>query len=495
MVLALIGVVAIQYYFFRNTLTLKEAQFRYSVNMALNEVSAEVQRHEARERIHKNRKSKRALDRIDSIQRVITSGWTSQDGYYMKDTVILTDDGAVQMSYSSFRNMGEDPRRITSLELEPQLEAVFDDVWLEDMISGMMDMESLRPIQQRLEFNVIDSIVNRMFHGFGIDADHDLAIFNAFGQPVLYDDENDLEPLVALSISDYRVKLNPNEIISDPLFLHIRFPGERKYIMNSLWPLLFTSGSLMLIIMAAFAFTVYIIFRQKRISEIKNDFINNMTHELKTPVSTIALACEALADSDMKEVPGSSDRFLGMIREENKRLGGLVENVLQSAIVDRGELKLKKDEHSVHDIIRESVRHIQLALDKRGGSLNLDLSAAKDQIIGDRVHMENVIGNLLDNAMKYSPEDPYIDLKTEDTEEGVKIQLRDRGIGIAREHVKRIFDTLYRVPTGNTHDVKGFGLGLSYVKSVIDEHGGRISVDSELGKGSCFTIYLPNYEQ
>lgn len=493
MVLALIGVVAIQYYFFQNTLTLKEAQFRYSVNMALSEVSAEVQRHEARQRIHKNRSSRRALDRIDSIQRVISSGWTDHDGYYMRDTVILTDEGSVQMSYSSFRNLGEDPSSIRSIEIEPQMEAVFDDVWLEDMLSGMMDMDRLRPLRQRLDFHVVDSIVGRMFEGFGIDADVDLAVFNAFGQPVLYNDEEDLEPLVALSTSDYRVKLNPNEIISDPLFLHIRFPSERKYIMNSLWPLLLTSGSLMLIIMAAFAFTVYIIFRQKRISEIKNDFINNMTHELKTPVSTIALACEALNDPDMKGIPGSSDRFVGMIQEENKRLGGLVENVLQSAIVDRGQLKLNKEPGSMNELIQDSVKHIQLALEKRGGTVQMNLSAKQDQVLGDKVHLQNVLGNLLDNAMKYSPENPRIEVRTEDAEEHVKVQISDQGIGIAKEHLKRIFDTLFRVPTGNTHDVKGFGLGLSYVKSVVDKHGGHIEVDSEPGKGSRFTLYIPSH--
>ncbi|NND94245.1 MAG: HAMP domain-containing histidine kinase, partial [Flavobacteriales bacterium] len=408
MAIALIGVVAIQYYFFQNTVKLKEAQFRYSVNMALNEVSEEIQRYETKERLLKNRNSRRALDRLDSIQRVMASGWTQQDGFYLKDTIILTDEGSLQMSYTSYHNLGNDGKLITEVDFDPGLGSVVDQVWIEDMIAGMFDFERMRPFEQRVQFTEVDSIVHKVFDGFGIDADLDMAVFNGFGQPVLFDREEDLKPLVALSKTDYRVRVNQNEMISDPLFLHIRFPSERSYVMTTLWPLLFTSGSLMLIIMAAFAFTVYIILRQKRVSEIKNDFINNMTHELKTPVSTIALACEALSDPDMRSISGSTDRYVGMINEENKRLGTLVESVLQTAIVDRGELKLKKEQFDVHPFIREAVDHIRLALDKRKGEIHLDLSSAGPIVQADKVHVQNIIGNLLDNAMKYSEDPPRI---------------------------------------------------------------------------------------
>ncbi|MCL4164773.1 UNVERIFIED_CONTAM: hypothetical protein GTU68_041012 [Idotea baltica] len=261
--------------------------------------------------------------------------------------------------------------------------------------------------------------------------------------------------------------------------------------MSSVWPMLLTSGSLMLIIMAAFALTIYAILRQKRNSEIKNDFISNMTHELKTPVSTIALACEALVDPDMRAIKGSSDRYISMIKEENKRLGVLVENVLQTAIVDKGELRLKKESLKLNELIRRSVDTVQLALNKRGGSISLDFRASDDTIMADPAHLLNVIDNLVDNAMKYSPRAPEVSISTSLESGRLIMVVSDNGIGISPEHQKRIFDTLYRVPTGNTHDVKGFGLGLSYVKAVVENHNGKVSVKSVLGKGTEIRIELP----
>ncbi|NNC83979.1 MAG: HAMP domain-containing histidine kinase [Flavobacteriales bacterium] len=495
MALALVGVGAIQYYLFQNTVKLKEAQFSYSVNMALNEVSEEVQRFETKERILSNRQSRKALHRLDSIQRVMASGWTRDNGYYVKDTVILTDEGTLQMSYTAYTDLGEERELISEVDFESGLGSVMDPFWIEDMISGVFDMQRMRPFDERMDFTEMDSIIHRIFHGFGIDTDVDFAVFNAFGQPVLFDRASDMKPLVSLSKSDYRVRINPNQLMSDPLYLHIGFPSERSYVMTTLRPLLFSSAGLMIIIMAAFAFTVYIILRQKRVSEIKNDFINNMTHELKTPVSTIALACEALSDPDMRSIQGSTDRYVGMIRDENRRLGTLVESVLQTAIVDRGELRLKKEHIHLHGLIQEAVDHIRLALNKRQGSITLELKAIEDGLWADEVHVQNIIGNLLDNAMKYSPEDPDIHIQTAKEGEFIRLSVSDKGVGISKEHLKRIFDKLYRVPTGNTHDVKGFGLGLSYVKAVVDKHCGHIEVHSEPGSGSRFDIYLPVDEE
>jgi len=193
-------------------------------------------------------------------------------------------------------------------------------------------------------------------------------------------------------------------------------------------------------------------------------------------------------------VQGSADRYVGMIRDENKRLGTLVESVLQTAIVDRGELKLKKENLSIHALIDEAVDHVKLALDKRLGKIATVYSLENDTLLVDRVHFQNIIGNLLDNAMKYSDEAPDIKISTERYREMFKLSVSDRGIGISREHQKRIFDKLYRVPTGNTHDVKGFGLGLSYVKAVVEKHGGHIEVKSEQGKGTTFDVYFPIHD-
>lgn len=492
MTFALLGLAAIQFRYFKNTLALKEAQFHYTVDMAMNQVGQELQRHESKQLMQRNQQGRKALERLDSIQHVLSTGWSQDRGYYVKDTVVITEDGALKMSYTTYQDHG--PSRLTGggfAEIESEVMVMYNDEWLEEFITGMFDPGLLDPTRTSIDFEDLDSIASLTFSRLGIDSELQLALFNSYNEPLLFDKEQGLEPLVALSKADHRMRLHGNVMRAEPEFLHVRFPDKDTFIMSSVWPMLLTSGSLMLIIMGAFGLTIYAILRQKRSSEIKNDFISNMTHELKTPVSTIALACEALADPDMRSIKGSSDRYIGMIKEENKRLGTLVENVLQTAIVDKGELRLKKEPIELHGLIRHSVDTIQLALEKRGGSIALDFKANSDRILADPSHLQNVIENLIDNAMKYSPNEPKILISTSLRDDSLSLIVSDEGIGISRDHQKRIFDTLYRVPTGNTHDVKGFGLGLSYVKAVVEGHGGGVSVKSELGKGTDIRIELP----
>ena len=492
MTFALLGLAAIQFRYVKNTLVLKEAQFHYTVDMALSQVGQELQRHEAKQLMQRNQQGRNALERLDSIQHVLSTGWSQDKGYYVKDTVVITEDGALKMSYTTYQDQG--PSRLTGggfADLESDVMVMYNDEWLEEFITGMFDPGLLDPRQQGMEFTELDSIVSSTFAQLGIDSEVQLAVFNSYNEPLLFDNAQGLDPLVALSKADHRMRLPGNVFGIDTEFLHVRFPDKDTFIMSSVWPMLLTSGSLMLIIMGAFGLTIYAILRQKRSSEIKNDFISNMTHELKTPVSTIALACEALEDPDMRSVKGSSDRYIGMIKEENKRLGALVENVLQTAIVDKGELRLKMEGIRLHELIKHSVDTVQLALEKRAGTISLDFQALDDQIDADQTHLQNVIENLIDNALKYSPITPEIRISTWRDSQQLCMVVSDKGIGISKEHQKRIFDTLYRVPTGNTHDVKGFGLGLSYVKAVVESHGGKVSVKSDLGKGTDIRIELP----
>jgi two-component system phosphate regulon sensor histidine kinase PhoR len=256
------------------------------------------------------------------------------------------------------------------------------------------------------------------------------------------------------------------------------------------------SAVLILTIMFAFSYTITTIFRQKKISEIKNDFINNMTHELKTPISTISLACEALSDPVMRSSEKRMKNFVRMISDENQRLGVLVENVLRSAILDRGEMDLNVDRINLHELAQNVIKNIAIQVNKKGGSIKTDLQAVNPVIMGDRIHLTNVIYNMLDNAIKYSPDSPLVKVSTKDHRNGMLISFSDKGIGVSKENQKKIFDKLYRVPTGDIHDVKGFGLGLSYVKVIVEKHHGEIWVESELNKGSTFNIYLPaNHEE
>jgi two-component system phosphate regulon sensor histidine kinase PhoR len=231
--------------------------------------------------------------------------------------------------------------------------------------------------------------------------------------------------------------------------------------------------------------------RQKRLSEIKNDFINNMTHELKTPISTIALSSEMILKGDFREDQEKLNRYVGIIHKENKRLEDQVERVLNVAKLDQEKIILKKTPINIHELLEEARENFTLNQVGNGVEINLNLEAENPTISADSVHITNVIYNLLDNAIKYCELDPKINIKTSNRDNGFSIEISDNGIGIRREDVKMIFDKFYRVPTGNLHNVKGFGLGLFYVKLIIDEHLGKIDVKSKPGEGTSFTIWLP----
>jgi two-component system phosphate regulon sensor histidine kinase PhoR len=216
-----------------------------------------------------------------------------------------------------------------------------------------------------------------------------------------------------------------------------------------------------------------------------------MTHELKTPISTISLACEALADPVMSKSEERHNQYVGMIKEENKRLGVLVENVLRSAVLDRQEMELARDKVDLNEVLEAAVKNIEIQIRQKGGRIELEKSSEPAIITGDGIHLTNVVYNLLDNAIKYSRENPMIKVKTFTGKDFVKLRVADNGIGIKKDQQDKIFDKLYRVPTGDVHNIKGFGLGLSYVKAIVEKHRGTVSVKSEYKKGSTFTIQLP----
>lgn len=275
--------------------------------------------------------------------------------------------------------------------------------------------------------------------------------------------------------------------------LVIIVPSIKKIVQKDLRPWIVISVLFTLIIFTAFFLTVRTMLRQKKVSEIKNDFINNMTHEFKTPIATISLAVDALKNEKVQSDPQKLIYFSSIIKEENQRMNRQVETILKSALLDRQEVQLNNKPLHVHQIISDVVDNFILRLQEKQGSLETELNAQNDLIEGDEVHINNLINNLLDNAVKYSKENvpPRIHLSTTSNNKKLIIRLEDNGIGMTRETVKRIFEKFYRAHTGNIHNVKGFGLGLSYVKTVVEAHDGNIKADSTLGKGSCFIIELP----
>ena len=295
----------------------------------------------------------------------------------------------------------------------------------------------------------------------------------------------------SLFTSKYQVALYRSDVHSSPGWLKLHFPNKTSWLWYSLLPTLVAAILFTVLILICFSYTIHVILLQKKVSEMKTDFINNMTHEFKTPIATISLAADSIASPKVISDESKINRFIGIIRQENKRMLQQVEKVLQMALIDKRDFQLKLTEVDVHELIRQAVDHLSLIVHQRDGNIVTQLDAERPVIEGDHTHLSNVIHNLLDNANKYSAEAPDIAISTYNVNGGIRINVEDKGIGMSKEDQKHIFDKFFRVHTGNLHDVKGFGLGLSYVKAITSAHQGSVDVKSEPGKGSKFSIYLP----
>ncbi|MEY3399479.1 MAG: hypothetical protein RL220_2073, partial [Bacteroidota bacterium] len=366
---------------------------------------------------------------------------------------------------------------------------------LDDIMGGLVDLEIYKDIKERIDTMHLDSLVREELEKKGIRAGYHYGVFNKFGKPEIVP-HHSIGFEGQLALEGYKAQLFPNDPLQDPNYIRILFPAQKNYLISQMWSMLAISAILLLVIMFLFSYSISTIYKQKKLSDIKSDFINNMTHELKTPISTISLACEALNDPDMLRSETSMNTYVRMITEENKRLGILVEKVLRTAIFEQGEMQLQINKINLHEIIQNIIRNISIQVTGKKGKIITHFNATDPVIYGDHLHVSNVIYNLIDNAVKYCEGSPVVEITTRDERNGVAISFRDNGIGISRENLSRIFDKLYRIPTGNVHNVKGFGLGLSYVKGVVEKHGGTVDVESELRKGSTFTIHLPHdYEK
>ncbi len=350
-----------------------------------------------------------------------------------------------------------------------------------------------RSLKSRFDSKQLDSLLYAELRNKGIDLGYEYAVIDDSDNSFIHTVSHGLEESNHYDLyeTDLKASLFPNDIMGETAFLAITFPNKNSYLLKKVGSTLASSLVLVLIIMFCFVYSIQTILRQKRLSEIKNDFINNMTHEFKTPIATVSLACEALQDKDISSTETMRSRYLSIISDENKRLGGQVEKVLQMAILDRNNLKLKKEELNLHQVINNAIDKINVQVEEKGGVIEAEFNAENDMVRGDQLHLTNIISNLLDNANKYSPESPEIKIQTSSNTLGLLIKVKDKGIGMTKDAIRNIFNKFYRVPTGNLHDVKGFGLGLAYVKNMIDAHGGTISVTSEPKKGSEFTIFLP----
>ncbi len=346
------------------------------------------------------------------------------------------------------------------------------------------------PIEDRIDVSTLPRFIKTELNKQGINLDFKYAVksFSAGKERLIYGDKN----FNSKKKKDYNTLLFPNDLDDlKPNYLFVYFPQQNTFLLKETGMLVIPTFVLTVMLIGIFVFTILIILRQKKLSNIKNDFINNMTHELKTPISTISLASQMLRDNTVSNTPKTIEHISGIIYQESKRLTTQVEKVLQMAVFNEGSLKLKFKEVNINALINSVALNFELRVKSKNGELVTDLKANPSIIKGDEMHITNVLFNLLDNAVKYSKDDLKILISTDVRDNYLVVSVTDHGIGIQNEHVGQIFERFYRVPTGNVHDVKGFGLGLSYVKKIIDAHKGKIKVDSAINKGTKFMIYFP----
>ena len=504
MSLALIGLIGLQISLINDNMKWKQSQFKRSVNSALANISYKLERQDALNRIRSNRAGQKLFEKIDSLHRTSIKHLPSSP---FNDTIIIQTDKGNYL-FTSDVNYGGTNAEIFTFDAR-DIQAVNNPLMnlqriteyapdvselLEEMISGMISNDFFQSIGDRVNVDELDTLIREELEIWGVNADYNFMIVDIADQ-VQYNEFTSNENFQPVSDTEFRVQLFANEIFDNPYFLKLSFVNERGYLLGRMLPFFVVSILFTLLIIGGFYYTINTILKQKKLSEIKNDFINNMTHELKTPISTIGLACEALNDPDMHSSNGNKNKFVGMIKEENDRLGVLVERVLKTAVLDQGRMRFKRESIDIHELLQKVLGNLELQIRSVNGTVEQKFNAKRFSLHGDKVHLTNVFYNLLDNAIKYTNKRPEITIRTIDVPEGLVIEIVDNGIGISKENQKKIFDQLYRVPKGNLHDVKGFGLGLHYVKVIVEKHLGKIFVDSSPGKGSTFTIILPlDYE-
>jgi two-component system phosphate regulon sensor histidine kinase PhoR len=477
MTTALLGVISLQIYWISWSIRLNEEQFDKIVFAALNRVADKLQHYE----------TVAVFEALSSSRQ--QSGDT--DHNVRRAAKYLENGYAVQRlgNPDSLPNPGH-----------PASDRFEDNVamWEYMKVTQLVDA---KPLAERIRLDVMSQTLHEELSGRGLNSPYQYGVYaktsNSYvianGHYVVVDNSPQITHGGAETLynSPYRVSLFQQDLES-PGYLSIYFPNRTTLLLGSVWKALVLSVLFTGVILFCFWYTIQVIYRQKKLSEMKTDFINNMTHEFKTPIATISLAADSIGSPMVVQNPDKIKRFVDIIRQENRRMNSQVERVLQMALIDKKDFQLRLADVNVHDLIQQAVDNFSLQVERREGHLTSDLQAQNPVIQGDSTHIASIIHNLLDNANKYSPEKPDITVRTRNVPMGLEIAVQDRGVGISKEARKHIFDKFYRVPTGNIHDVKGFGLGLSYVKAIITAHKGLVDVKSEPGKGSSFVLTFPH---
>lgn len=501
--LAFLGLLYLQISYIEEMAKMKKEQFDESVNRSLYQASRNLEVNETLRYLEKdvNETERRAYKRDSVMTR---SGKVNDVVQHSHQYAVTGKDGTV---YSSFqlKTITTKPSTIpkamilrsdknTISEASKSLQEivrnryVYQKALLDEVVYNILYTASDKPLKERVNFRILDQDIRAELLNNGIGIPYHLVVATADGREVYrcpdYSDDGDEY--------SYTQVLFRNDPSSKMGVVRIHFPDISSYVFSSI-RFMIPSVVFTLVLLVTFLFTIVVIFRQKRYNEIKNDFVNNMTHELKTPIASISLAAQMLNDESVAKSPNMMKHLGGVINDESKRLRFLVEKVLQMSMFDRKNAVFKKKQLDLNEMVESIANSFTLRVEHTGGKIYTDIEAVDSAIYVDEMHFQNVIFNLMDNAVKYRDTGKPLDIymKTWNDATHLYLSIRDTGIGIKKENLKKIFEKFYRVHTGNIHDAKGFGLGLAYVKKIVDLHKGEIKVESEYGKGTTFTISLP----
>ena len=508
MSIALIGIISVQVFWIKNTIQITEKQFNSNVKFALAQVSEDIKEREFQDYYneilerYKDGKINKASDISKFYYEKIDT--TSNEKFTYSQSII---EANYKVPTEFFENDSIDFKEIFSKEeiviekgvildnngslVEPPKEKYTKVGRLDKAERALMlpifdAISSKQPIHQRVSNDEITRRLNNELKNRGISTNFKYGIYS-----------NGLATQVKSGYfrkevgHSYRVAMFADDNGNSNFQLFVTFPQERKFILSSIVKMLLLSAFFVFIIILAFVSALYQLVKQKQISEIKTDFINNMTHEFKTPIATINLALDAIKNPKIINDNEKVLRYVQMIRDENKRMHGQVENVLRISKLEKNQLDVTKEQVDIHDIIEDAIMHVNLLVADKEGYIKTKLNASLTEVLANQSHFTNVFVNVIDNAIKYSDRAPRITVLTENTDKFIIIKIKDKGIGMSKNVQKNIFKKFYREETGNIHNVKGHGLGLSYVKKIIEIHQGEIYVESEKGMGSTFTIKIP----
>ncbi|MFP5438015.1 MAG: sensor histidine kinase [Bacteroidia bacterium] len=494
MSLSLLGIILVQLYWVNSSLQNNDEQFKYHIQQVLGRVAGQLEGMETEQFYKVYRKYKDSTATVPARADLVKMYDSQYSGSSRKQVIF---SGQLNSGYDDVlfdKNFGKDDveaylkkktSRVNDIYID-KTESADSDRFLAYQIEGFIkDFRDYKGLDSWLDKDKIRRIIFRELEQNGVHTPFEFGIFYDGMPTKIHSGDLHYENEI------YDHKLFENSEGFTKYRLLISFPQKERYIISSIMGMASLSVVFTLIIVIAYLSAINQLIKQKNISEIKTDFINNMTHEFKTPIATINLALDAIKNPKIFDNKERVQYYLQMIREENKRMHSQVENVLQISKLDKNELDIPKEATDVNDILEEAVEHINLIIEDREGSLNMHLDAKRTTTLLNNVHFTNVIVNILDNAVKYSPEKPVIDVYTENIKDFILIKIKDQGLGMSKSVQKLIFEKFYREHTGDRHDVKGHGLGLAYVKRIVDDHNGHISVESEKGKGSTFIIKMP----